>query len=149
MRKAPCISTDQSEIQEATTNHKGPGEFIIAGSLQKIKEERLTLITFPTTTEAFIAYQEAGIGRKLEGFEQDLACVVVDLINISYQEGMEGHAHTVSMEDVEAFFQERGKEEAFHKLARIWESICWWCDKAYQAGKEAAQHETDRSAQED
>ena len=42
MRKAPCISTDQSEIQEATTNHKGPGEFIIAGSLQKIKEEITT-----------------------------------------------------------------------------------------------------------
>ena len=39
MREAPCISTDQSEIQEATTNHKGPGKLIIAGSLQKIKEE--------------------------------------------------------------------------------------------------------------
>ncbi len=39
MRKAPCISTDQSEIQEATTNHKGPGEFIIAGSLHENKEE--------------------------------------------------------------------------------------------------------------
>ena len=38
MRKAPCISTDQSEIQEATTNHKGPGEYSIAGSLPKIKE---------------------------------------------------------------------------------------------------------------
>ena len=38
MREAPCISTDQSEIQEATTNHKGPGEYSIAGSLHKIKE---------------------------------------------------------------------------------------------------------------
>ena len=119
MRKAPCISTDQSEIQEATTNHKGPGEFIIAGSLQKIKEERLTLITFPTTTEAFIAYQEAGIGCKLEGFERNLAAVVVELANISYQEGAEGRTHTVSMEDVETFFRERGREAAFHKLARI------------------------------
>lgn len=136
MRKAPCISTDQSEIQEATTNHKGPGEFIIAGSLQKIKEERLTLITFPTTAEAFIAYQEAGIGRKLEAFERDLAYAVVELINVSYQEGMEGRAHTVSMEDVEVFFQERGKEEAFRKMTQIWESICWWCDRAYQSGKE-------------
>ena len=143
MRKAPCISTDQSEIQEATTNHKGPGEFIIAGSLQKIKEERLTLITFPTTAEAFIAYQEAGSGRKLEGFERDLAAGVVELANTSYQEGVEGRTHTVSMEDVEAFFQERGKEAVFRKLARIWESICWWCDRAYQAGKETAQHEAD------
>ena len=140
MRKAPCISTDQSEIQEATTNHKGPGEFIIAGSLQKIKEERLTLITFPTTTEAFIAYQEAGIGRKLEGFERNLAAVVVELANISYQEGAEGRTHTVTMEDVETFFQERDRDAAFSKTARIWERVCWWCSKAYQAGKETAQH---------
>ena len=58
------------------------------------------MILFPTTTEAFIAYQEAGTGRKLEGFERDLAAVIV-------------------------------------------ESICWWCDRAYQAGKETAQHEAD------
>ena len=107
------------------------------------------MITFPTTTEAFIAYQETGTGRKLDGFEQNLAAVVVELINVSYQEGMEGRAHTVSMEDVEVFFQERGKEEAFRKMTQIWESICWWCYRAYQAGKETAQHEADHSAQED
>ena len=55
------------------------------------------MIPFPTTTEAFIAYQEAGIGRKLDGFERDLAAVVVELINISYQEGMEGRTHTLSL----------------------------------------------------
>lgn len=98
------------------------------------------MITFPIATESFIAYQENGISRKLKTFEKDLAAVVVELANVSYQEGMEGRAHTVSMEDVEAFFQEQGKEEAFRKTARIWESICWWCDRAYQAGKEAAQH---------
>ena len=92
------------------------------------------MITFPTT-EVFIAYQEAGTGRKLEGFERDLASVVVELINVSYQEGAEGRAHTVSMEDVEAFFQEQGKEESFRKMARIWECVCLWCDKAYQAGR--------------
>lgn len=37
------------------------------------------MITFPTTTEAFIAYQKAGTGRKLEGSERDLASVVVEL----------------------------------------------------------------------
>ena len=59
------------------------------------------MITFPTTTEAFIAFQEAGTGRKLEGFERDLADIVVELINISYQEGAEGRTHTVSMDGVE------------------------------------------------
>lgn len=98
------------------------------------------MITFPTTTEAFIAYQEAGIGRKLEGFERNLAAVVVELANISYQEGAEGRTHTVTMEDVETFFQERDRDAAFSKTARIWERVCWWCSKAYQAGKETAQH---------
>lgn len=93
------------------------------------------MIPFPTTTEAFIAYQEAGTGRKLDGFERDFASVVVELINVSYQEGMEGRTHTVTMEDVETFFLNQGKEEEFHKMARIWESICLWCDKAYQAGR--------------
>ena len=65
------------------------------------------MIPFPTTTEAFIAYQEASTGRKLEGLELDLTAVVVELINISYQEGAEGRTHTVSMDGVEAFFQER------------------------------------------
>ena len=96
------------------------------------------MITFPTTTEAFIADQEAGAGRKLNGVERDIAAVVVELINVSYQEGAEGRTHTVSMEGVETFFQEQDREAAFHKLARIWESICWWCNQAYQAGKEAS-----------
>ena len=94
------------------------------------------MITFPTTTEAFIAYQEAGIGRKLEGFERNLAAVVVELANISYQEGAEGRTHTVTMEDVETFFQERDRDAAFSKTARIWESVFWWCKQAYQSGKE-------------
>ena len=93
------------------------------------------MITFPTTTEAFIAYQEAGIGRKLEGLERDLASVVVELANISYQDGMEGRANTVTMEDVRTFYQERGRDAAFGETVRIWECICWWCDKAYQAGR--------------
>ena len=94
------------------------------------------MITFPTAAEAFIAYQEAGIGRKLEGFERDLACVVVDLINISYQEGVKGDEHTIRPDDLKIFYQERGRDAAFSKTARIWERICWWCSKAYQAGKE-------------
>lgn len=92
------------------------------------------MITFPIATESFIAYQENGISRKLKTFEKDLAAVVVELANVSYQEGMEGRAHTVSMEDVEAFFQEQGKEEAFRKTARIWESICNGPSEAMESG---------------
>ena len=43
------------------------------------------MITFPTTTEAFIAYQEAGINRKLDDLEQKLSGAVVDLAKALYE----------------------------------------------------------------
>ena len=98
------------------------------------------MITFPTTTEAFIADQEAGAGRKLNGLERDVAAEIADLINISYREGIEGRTHTISLENVETFVSEQDQEDTAQKLAWLWESICWWCDKAYQAGKEVSQH---------
>lgn len=94
------------------------------------------MIAFPTTPEAFIAYQEDGIGRKLDEYERELATVVVDFINGSYQEGVDGTENTVSIKYIQGFFRERGGEIDVKKL-RIWKSICWWCDKAYMAGKEA------------
>ena len=98
------------------------------------------MITFPTTTEAFIAYQEAGIGRKLEKLERKLASAVVELANISYQEGIEGTENTVTMKTVKAFFQSMPNRVSSGVQEHLWASICWWCDVAYQAGKEAAQH---------
>ena len=94
------------------------------------------MITFPTTTEAFIAYQEAGTGRKLGGFERNLAAVVVELINIILSGGhRRARAHCLSERMRKDSYQERGKRGgSFSRLARIWESICWWCNQAYQAG---------------
>lgn len=92
------------------------------------------IITFPTTTEAFIAFQEAGIHRELDGFERKLAAVVVEFANVSYQEGLNGEENTVTMDFVRAFYRER--ERRIDPFVHIWESICWWCDRAYMAGKE-------------
>ena len=96
------------------------------------------LITSPTTPEAFIAYQENGINRKLDDLERKLADVVVGLVNGSYQEGIEGKENTVTIQLVRKFYKECNKE-LDEKFLRIWESICWWCDEAYRQGKEAAQ----------
>ena len=95
-------------------------------------------ITFPTTPEAFIAYQEAGIHRELDDFERKLSAVVVEFANGSYQEGLNGEENTITMDFVRAFYRER--EKSIGSFIRIWESVCWWCDKAYQEGREAAQH---------
>lgn len=96
------------------------------------------MITFPTTPEAFVAYQEKGINRKLDDFEQKLSCAVVDLANISYQEGLDGEENSITIETGKESLRLRGKEDN-KKFLHIWESICWWCDRAYMAGKEAAQ----------
>ena len=98
------------------------------------------MITFPTTPEAFIAYQESIAGRKLNGLERDIAAEVADLINISYREGIEGRAHTVSMEAVETFTQEPCQEGTAREFSRLWKCICGLCDKAYQAGREVSRH---------
>ena len=91
-------------------------------------------ITFPTTAEAFIAYQEAEIHRRLSDTERRFAAAIVDIINISYQDGAEGEENTITMEFVRKFHRER--EDDPNKCRRIWESVCWWCDRAYMAGKE-------------
>lgn len=96
------------------------------------------MIRFPTTPEAFIAYQEARIHRELDNFERELSSVVVDLANGSYQEGLNGMRIT-TMSFVKEVYRARG--HSIDPVARIWESICWWCDRAYMAGKEAAQHD--------
>ena len=93
------------------------------------------MITFPTTPEAFIAYQEDRTGRKLEGFERSFASTVAELANFSYQEGIDGDAKTVTTDDAETFFRERGREAEFTRLAHTWESISFWCEIAYQAGR--------------
>ena len=48
------------------------------------------MITFPTTTEAFAAYQEAGAGRKLNDFEKELMRRSVEVLNDCYEGGRAG-----------------------------------------------------------
>ena len=91
------------------------------------------MIAFPVTPKAFISYQEAEINRELDDFERELAAVVVEFANASYQEGLNGEENTTTMDFVRAFYRER--EKSIDSFIRIWESICWWCDMAYQEGK--------------
>lgn len=96
------------------------------------------MITFPTTPEAFTAYQESGINRKLTDFERKLSDTVVELANNSYQDGVEGDENTLTMEFVRRRYMERGK--SIDGFVRIWENICWWCNEAYRQGKETRNH---------
>ena len=75
------------------------------------------LITFPTTPEAFIAYQENGINRKLDDLERKLADVVVGLVNGSYQEGIEGKENTVTIQLVRKFYKECNNSSFLYLMA--------------------------------
>lgn len=97
------------------------------------------MIRFPTAPEAFIACNEARIHPKLGDPERELAAIVVELANASYQEGLNGEENTITMNSVRESY--RACKENIDSSIRRWEIICWLCDKAYQEGKEAAHHE--------
>ena len=95
------------------------------------------MITFPTTVEMFIAYQESGISRSLDDFEREFAAEVVGLANTSYEVGIADKENTLTLQSVREFFKERDKSLNGNML-RVWEGICWWCDEAYRQGKNIA-----------
>ena len=49
----------------------------------------MKIITFPTTQEAFIAYQEQFAGRELTEYEQEATAAWVEGFNLSYKDGLE------------------------------------------------------------
>ena len=81
------------------------------------------MITFPTTPEAFIAYQEKEIKRKLDDREWKFAAVVVALANISYQEEVAGPENTCTMECAHCFKTKTGKITDMNQIT-IGERVC-------------------------
>lgn len=116
--------------------HEKGNLFRVAYSRQRALEA-INSITFPTTAEVFIAAQEAWTGRKLTEREREVAEVAVDLMGVAYQDGADGEENTLTLDDVRRFYAERDKEDSHHITAGIWQSICWWCERAYQAGRKA------------
>ena len=49
----------------------------------------MKIITFPTTPEAFIAYQEQLAGRELTEHEREAMAAWVEGFNLSYKDGLE------------------------------------------------------------
>ena len=47
------------------------------------------MITFPTTPEVFIAYQEQLAGRELPEREKEVMAAWIDVFNLSYENGLE------------------------------------------------------------
>ena len=77
------------------------------------------MITFPITPEAFIAFMEAGTGKRADKAGRDFLSEIAGLVNTYFEDGKEGR---------EAKIDEP-------KIQRMLASINWWCREAYKAGR--------------
>lgn len=94
-------------------------------------------LTFPVTLEAFVAFQEAGMGRKLENMEMDALKAWVKLFNLAYTDGVQENNAALAkyIVNVDKLIAEHGDDT---NLARILKSCRWWIDYAWKLGfKEA------------
>lgn len=88
------------------------------------------MITFPTTPEAFIAYQEQLADRKLAEHEREAIAAWVKVFNLFYEGGLkQDHAVLNRCLDKPDEFMSRHKDRAgVHKFAeacRIWMMEAW------------------------
>ena len=95
-------------------------------------------ITFPTTPEAFNAYQEQLIGRKLSDQERKLDATWVEVFNLSYEDGLRQDRNTLAqdLDKLEELMARHKDNAGVHKFA---EACRAWMIEAWRQGKEAAQ----------
>ena len=89
------------------------------------------MITFPTTTDEFISYQEAGAGRTLTDGEKEVLVLSVALFNQCHENGKAG---------VPLFLDRDGENDA-PALKRFFSGMQYWQKRAYEQGMEDAKHE--------
>ena len=97
-------------------------------------------ITFPTTPEAFNAYQEQLIGRKLSDQERKLDATWVEVFNLSYVDGLRQDRNPLAkdLDKLEELMARHKDNAGVHKFA---EACRAWIMEAWRQGKEAAEHD--------
>lgn len=100
-------------------------------------------ITFPTTAEAFIAYQEAGTGRNLNIHEKKLLGLSVEILNESYESGKTGERMPFpeSEEAARQILSDMGNEDHWERpfMRRYIRFMLFWTRTAYEQGQREAQ----------
>ena len=92
-------------------------------------------ITFPTTPEAFIAYQEQLADRKLAEHEREAIAAWVKVFNLFYEGGLkQDHAVLNRCPDKPDEFMSRHKDDSFiHQFAK---ACRFWMIEAWEQGAE-------------
>ena len=87
-------------------------------------------ITFPTTREAFIAYQEHLAGRKLTETEQEVIAAWVGCFNLSYEDGLrqDRAAFNKDIAKLDELIKKHTDDSILRKyleVSRCWISYAW------------------------
>ena len=92
-------------------------------------------ITFPTTPEAFIAYQEQLVGRKLAEHEREVTAACVEAFNLVYEDGMKQDHDTLmkALDKLDELMARHENHEGVHKFA---EACRAWIVEAWKQGAE-------------
>lgn len=100
-------------------------------------------LSFPVTLEAFVAYQEALMGRELDVAERDVIQVWLPVLNDCYDQRAKGTAGAMGerLDQMEVFLaQAEGDAVVVHILKCMRRWMCY----AYQQGQKDAEKEVDR-----
>lgn len=91
------------------------------------------MLTFPTTPEAFIAYQEQLVGREATGRDRELLSAWAEIFNLSYEDGLEKDYATmeVRLDKLDALI---GKHWTDHAICKWLHAARKWIVYAFQQG---------------
>ena len=105
------------------------------------------MITFPTTSEAFIADQEKRTNSKLGDFQRELLEGYVEIFNSEFEAGAEGKEPLDVVKDTAEYYAKIGKLKDLENPAvkHFYACMQFWCREAWKQGaaksgrKEAAE----------
>lgn len=93
------------------------------------------MITFPTTPEAFIAYQEQLTGRELTERDRELLSAWAEAFNLSYEDGLEKDYAALG-EDLSKLDELLKKQEGRPAVHRCLQGAREWIVYAFQQGEQ-------------
>lgn len=101
----------------------------------KIIHNRAAAFTFPTTPEAFIAYQEQLAGLKLSEHKREAVAVWVEVFNQAHMNGL--RRDRTALDDSLARLDELARhQEAGSAVYSFLQSARLWIDVAWKQGEE-------------
>ena len=90
------------------------------------------MLTFPTTPEAFIAYQEQLTGWEATGRDRELLSAWAEIFNLSYEDGL--RRDRAAQERLIADIDKSLEEDDSHNVHRYLHAARGWIVYAFQQG---------------